>query len=264
MIILNFMSSILLKINKKIKMKLYSFDDYLNYRLENGFYESQLNEGLIQTNSLEVLRKNVLQFFSACKIAPSVKNNSLLKTQEISIPKIDINLLDELEIIGNRHGYIIALIGLVKPTLQVENFKTLKELKEADINPVNFISMDVSFESKFAGEYKLKTDFIFHATPTIYIEKIEKIGLSPRSKPKLSYHPDRIYFSVTLKDARHMVSMFEKMKTGYDDYSILKIKTENLKMKFYNDPNYITDKGKIQGIFTLENIKPSEIVDFNC
>ena len=106
-------------------------------------------------------------------------------------------------------------------------------------------------------------DYLFHATPTIYVNKILKLGLSPKHKNTLFFYPSRIYCMKGNNLSKEQISTLKNVqnqrKKGkhYDDnqYTILTIDTSKLPngIKFYVDPN------APDAVYTHQNIPPNAI-----
>lgn len=184
----------------------------------------------------------------------------------------------EIEIVKRREGREIVLLtldlgdyGNFKKILQVVNligwYPTLirgfeteyKRYSNKLIKTLFLISdfVNIGFEKKYDQKVSVPK-IIYHSCPIERLEKIKKIGLTPKSKSKLAYHPDRIYFSDSKKELYWLTSLlFDK---GEDkehisgNYVILEIDTDKLKnIEFYLDPNFEW------GVYTLSNIPPSAI-----
>jgi len=121
--------------------------------------------------------------------------------------------------------------------------------------PTNYNEIYFQFESWL--DEKIETPkTLYHVCRTIDVDKIKKYGISPKSKHKISYHPDRIYFVIDLEDAISIIKQFkEKEKI---DYSIIKIEFDNEDLKDYKllvrkDPNFNN------GYYTTQNVLPGWI-----
>ncbi len=90
---------------------------------------------------------------------------------------------------------------------------------------------------------------LYHVSPKNFKEKIEKIGLIPKSGSKLSNHPARIY----LTDNLNLAKNFGNSQLN-SDFIICQINTDGLDMKLYSDVNL-----RSNGYYTLSNIPPSNI-----
>jgi hypothetical protein len=90
-----------------------------------------------------------------------------------------------------------------------------------------------------------------------------KSGLIPKSKSKLTYHPDRTYVCLHKLGCKALISnmkmfykslLWKNTKNKIDyRWVIYEIDTKDLDIKLYLDPNYIG------GYYTLDNIPPDKI-----
>lgn len=104
---------------------------------------------------------------------------------------------------------------------------------------------------------------MYHATPTIYIDKILKQGLVPKSKNSFSNYPDRVYFILGDDLTQENLMLFgylQKNRSGetiHDDnqYTILQIEIEKL---LSNTQMYIDPRAK-NAVYTHDNIPPNAI-----
>ena len=118
------------------------------------------------------------------------------------------------------------------------------------------------------GKYK----YIYHLTPSIYVNKIMKQGLVPRSNNEFFNYTPRIYFLLDKKtiNYKYVAEMLynkkiesagdnneeiELLKKYKDNYTLLRCKTSNLvgKVKFYIDNNLPNS------VYVTENISPQYI-----
>jgi hypothetical protein len=108
-------------------------------------------------------------------------------------------------------------------------------------------------------------DYYFHITPDIYVQKIDKIGLSPKTQSKLVYHPGRVYLLkpgiqeyVLDRTAELLYQNIKKeVKHEVRYMQIYKIYTKGIKnFKVHVDPNFLLGEG---AVFTLNNIPPSSL-----
>lgn len=122
-------------------------------------------------------------------------------------------------------------------------------------NQQYFKKIKIRYESKF-DDIIITPDFMYHITNTTYIDKILKIGLVPKSKNKLSNHPDRIYLCEKIENCEKLKNLMfmndDYYMTGINykpknnklkSYTILKVDMRGLdNIKVFKDPNY-EDKG---------------------
>lgn len=112
----------------------------------------------------------------------------------------------------------------------------------------------ILFERNY--DERIKTQFLYHATPIERWVKIKKLGLSVRSQSKKGYHPDRVYFATSLESAETISEMLFDTEKNKDSltgqYVIMKIEVQSLpkEIKFYKDPNFKS------GVYTYSNIPP--------
>lgn len=188
-----------------------------------GLKELSLYEGLITSYPFEIVARELAN--AKFKIFTNDPDR-----KEISVdPNYDRE--DELNRILNRVGWFVA----------TPSKKTWK------------------IEPKFDLELTEIPETIFHATENFpeRIEKILRVGLTPRSGNKRSEHPERIYFGTTAAHSAYFGSRVFPDK----GYVILKINTSRLQdgTRFFRDRNMTGIDGKIAGIYTLSNIPSSAI-----
>lgn len=125
------------------------------------------------------------------------------------------------------------------------------------------------FEPKFSTDitHELVSGKLYHMTNKIYLKKIMKYGLTPRSKNSSYSYPDRIYLMRYIdKQVINQLSNVRKARERNiiqgqnpeekNEYVLLTIDTDRLSdnVRFYADP-------MSRGVFTYNNIPPSAIVD---
>ncbi|MFN7656257.1 MAG: hypothetical protein ACK5OW_00540 [bacterium] len=150
--------------------------------------------------------------------------------------------IDELLSFMNNMGYYPA--GFFSKTNMFT--KTYQELGD-DL-------YSVRFEPKFDTEYIPQDRYMYHITDGKHIEKIMRIGLTPKTKSKALYHPERIYLTKTINDALNIKTIFS-LQNLESDYGliVLKIDLQNLFIHLREDSQF---KG---GVYTTDNIPPNHI-----
>ena len=163
---------------------------------------------------------------------------------------IDVKEFDTvLKHIENFMGYFPSHIVIPKSNFKY-NYKKATEL----IN--KGIVFGVYFDAKYDQEISEKTlpDFLYHITPSIYEDKILKIGIVPKKKDKLSNHPNRIYVAFTQSAAEGLLNNDPFVK-NINDFTLFSINIKELKkvrkIRFFEDPVYVD-----RGLYTYENIPP--------
>ena len=127
----------------------------------------------------------------------------------------------------------------------------VKFVKDFNLNDKNKVY--IQFES-WLDEIVETPPLLYHVCRTIDVEKIKRYGLSPRSKHKISYHPDRIYLVDGLLVAVNILNQLKITEKNKDEksykYSIVKIKPETEKLNIRKDPNFDS------GFYSTQNILP--------
>jgi hypothetical protein len=184
------------------------------------------NEGLIKSVSyekaIEILKRNIPD----CKvITVQFENTHLIKIRfkNLTDAKQFIPLLNTL-------GYFI----------------TNKNLKEK----VDSITIEPYFYEEPLQEVP---KVLYHVTANIYLDKIFKQGLVPKTQSKKDIHPSRIYLTPDLYFAKWFKQNFP-IFSKHKDFTILEIDTTGLNLKLYKDP-----QSQWRGFYTTNNISPSHI-----
>lgn len=109
------------------------------------------------------------------------------------------------------------------------------------------------FEMKFDKLIEVPK-YLYHLAPNDRIPKILKIGLVPKTRIKLSVHPDRIYLAFNEKGLDILEPQFMRIESKL--FTRLQIDTSKLPkdFKLYTDPNF-----RNYGGYTLSNIPASAI-----
>ena len=147
-------------------------------------------------------------------------------------------LKDVLKIIETS-GYFIASMGMDKEGDPKNAFELLKNEQRVSL----FI------EPNYDEEMYIDNEYIYHATPKKYVEKILKYGLAPKTKNKRSFYPSRVYFSTNHKSNTWIKTQLES-DTG-EEFVTLKVKNFP-GLRLYNDL-------RSGGVFTYQNIAPKYI-----
>lgn len=214
-------------------------------------YSLNLKEGLIKTvplgQSVNILKKKYPEW----KFDYDENNNFFI----ITIYNLQQYPFDDVKTMLNNLGWFISIMNIEIDKEKITYKYDEKILKNAFDNP-NTKSIKLKCEAKFDFKVNKIPDTLYHLAPLSNWEKIKKIGLVPKSRSKVSEHPERVYLTDTPKDAEQLGNKFYQL-TGNDKWVLLKIDTHKVPggyLKLYQDPNY---KGK--GYYTLNNIIPFAI-----
>jgi 2'-5' RNA ligase len=180
-----------------------------------------------------------------------------IKTNTLLINNTPNKLITEESIITNTFMENCSHTSMLNEILMksygyylVEN---QEEISNFNFEPRKNINIEVNNGDKY-----------YHVTPTVnYINKIEKIGLVPKSQFKGSYHPKVVFL---LKDKNQINNMMQELflknyrfnSSNYNfdkkyEYSVLEIDLDGLNIKTYKDEN------KPNAIYTIDNIPPKNI-----
>jgi len=121
----------------------------------------------------------------------------------------------------------------------------------------------VLFEPHYNSSQEIEPVY-YHITPELYVDKIDKIGLTPKTHNKIAFHPGRIYLLRTV-DVGDVVSiaqlLYNKAKTDVRIRSrtmqVYRVQTKGLNnFKVYEDPNFNIGNG---AVYTYSNIPPTHL-----
>jgi hypothetical protein len=178
----------------------------------------------------------------------SLKWKKSRKVQLVIINKLDDKEWEKfIKLINNLGWYITSYLGMPDKIKWIP-FIDVSHLKNE--NPFA-IELEAKFDNELnVGDYPIT----YHITQSKNNEKISRIGLVPKSKSKISYHPDRIYMSGKINNIIALADIFDEI----GPYTIYKIDLKSAKkndsaIRIFNDPN-------MNGAFyTLSNIPPQLI-----
>lgn len=217
-------------------------------------FQLQLKEGLIVTHNIINYKTSLI---------------SLLDQYNI---EYDINIKDKLEFfitiynpnkytcgtivsICNNLGYFPSYIYVTLKNNMINNFK-FDKFKYSD----NIKEFKIKFEAKYDDKlYKndiICPDILYHLTYQKYKQSILQKGLYPKSKNRLSVHPERIYLFKNLNDFNNLVDklkMSDVINNISEYYMLLEIDSSDDKFILHTDPNYRL------GYFTYDNININNI-----
>ena len=222
----------LLKYNEYLKdINKLSIDDDLTIYKEHK--EEKIVEGLIKTQPVEKSINILSRRF------PELKVQNGRDYGEIYLEG-DFDNIDKYIPLINNLGYFISLL-----TINGEDW--IKEY-ESITKP-----LAIYIEPKYDLIIENIPKVLFHTSPIKYTKNILKVGLIPRSKNKLSNHPERIYLTDKIDICKNFGDYI--IDNGIDkDYSVFVIDTNNLNLTLYRDINM-----KAHGYYTLQNISPKNI-----
>jgi hypothetical protein len=229
----------------------------LNILLETYEKEYKLNfqEGLIKSTfigeTINILKKQFPNWIFQYEKGDKAFTIEILKIKD----GINLQYFEKLLPLLNNLGYFISYIEIYgDDNTEIKDKYDEKIIKNAFNNPV-IHSIYLECEAKFDQKVNKVPEFLYHISPLKNWEKIQKIGLIPKSKSKKAYHPERIYLGKDEKNIIRLAPKFSKV-TGLNEWVLLKINTSYIPGDYlilYYDPNFK------YGYYTLNNIPPQSI-----
>ena len=228
-------------------------------------YQQYLKEGLIKTSDIDTTINRSPIFLNPLKIFYSIKKNSN-NTIILSIDHLN-KIQDISGVFDCIESYFTNINGWFPSSMVITNLSNMANTLIYNRGYLSdkisyFKSIDITFESKF----DIKKDIpkkLYHLTIKHFQNQIQKSGLFPKNKSKLTMHPDRIYLCQNVNDC---ISLIPQMKMFYksqkwnntknnvdDKWVIYEIGTTNLDVEVFMDPNYKN------GLYVLGNIPPNNI-----
>jgi len=215
---------------------------------------SLLKEGLIRTHDINRYERVLTDYIDNLNIKYSINIVDKLKFYVV----LYTNNLDVIECVNHQSftlGYFPSEYRITLNSGMVNKFKSLENYK---LNNVSLV--EISYEAKYEdGLYTndiICPDKLYHLTNSNNWNSIQKFGLYPKSKNRISIHPDRIYLfddidnaDILLKNLK-LSDIINGKKCKYD---LLEIDLKNHKLILHTDPNYRL------GYFTYDNISPKLI-----
>lgn len=214
------------------------------YEAHKDEYELNLTEGLTKTTNmgktLNLLKKSFNKGYHYIK-----KDNNTFVVDFIHVTKNDLERF--LQMVNNL-GWFPSHMSVVNKNRTDVDFQG-----KWDKNKFSEGETYVTFEAKYDEQVVENIPkILYHASPSKNADKILKIGLSPRSRSKKSFHPERVYFTFSLEKIKELIPLLNKIE-GEKKFTIFKINTEEVPgnyFRLYTDPNF---KG---GFYTVNNIPP--------
>jgi hypothetical protein len=152
-------------------------------------------------------------------------------------------MVDRVNTLMNNYGYFPSTW-----------FKLGDKYRFNDLNHIDYDNLwMIRYEPKFDLEYRPKQRYLYHVTDMKYLNKIEDKGLSPRSKNKITKHPDRIYLAKNKRYANEISEMMGDF-IPEEDQIMLKIDMKGLPIFLMQDGQYPG------GVYTTHNIPPKHIM----
>lgn len=217
-------------------------------------YELNLKEGLIKTTpigeTIYILKKQFPNWIFQYEKGDKDFTIEILKLKN----GIQSEYFEELLPLLNNLGWFISYVEIYGDDIEVKDKYNEKTVKNAFQNK-KIYSIYLECEAKFDQKVNKIPEFLYHVAPLRSWEKIQKIGLVPKSRSKKAYHPERVYLGKDEKNTSNLASKFYQSE-GTKEWVLLKIDTNMVPgdyLRLYYDPNFK------YGYYTLNNIPPQAI-----
>lgn len=219
-------------------------------------FVQKLKEGLILTHDINSTLSIIFKYLDSINIKYILNSKSKL-TFDITILNNQKEIFEWLISISNNMGYFPSQFKIELSNGMANIIK--------DYNKINFNLPIKSIKIIFEGKYEdglytndiICPDILYHLTPSQNINSINNKGLYPKSKNRLSVHPDRIYL---FPDKHNYIDLLNNLKISdkfngisNTECSLIEIDTKFDKIVLHTDPNYNL------GFFTYDHISPKNI-----
>lgn len=221
----------------------------------NEFFD-KIREGLIVTHDVEKSTKlisfNLSNYGIKHRIWLISKLEFIIKLELSDITDIDliISLMDNY---SKLYGYYTCNFRLEDNIGNYRNYKWSEFNQNLNLDNIKFIiiKFEAKYEDNAYSNNIICPDKLYHLTRMQFLPKIKKIGLYPKSKMRISDHPERIY---VFTDLNKWLSLLKILKVNDNcEYALLEIDCIVNKIMLHKDTNYG------DGYFTYNNIIPSNI-----
>jgi hypothetical protein len=227
-------------------------------------FTGEIYEGLIKTTNINKATEIITKQFGNLPGADIVNSNTEIKVgfepqyidyktaKYINHQSYDSNIGKLIQLTNNLGYYPSVFVYEKHNKTKLEKYSNSKLKQIMDEVEPDFLVF--VFEKKY-DEVTYVPKLIYHITDGKYLDKIKSIGLTPKTKSKLAYHPERIYVALNKEDTLNLwkrMKMFIPKEKGI----LLTIDTGKLDNTFYNDPNF-----QNKGVYTYNNIVPQSIIN---
>jgi hypothetical protein len=208
-----------------------------------------LTEGLITSypvsNILSMLNRKYKDSITHIQSDPFIQNLKDIKTSGISL-------------YINKKNFNEELLNKIKKDIDVYGYFV------AFVQKYNIFEIGIFIEPKFPyilDKKYLKKRKLYHITNIKNLNKIKKIGLTPKESQTSFNHPEnRIYLMASFNKEfinNFKITLSKNKNWQIQDIITLEINPDNLEL--YIDPNFDNDILKDVAVFTFQNIHPSKI-----
>lgn len=218
----------------------------VNYSSPLALYmRNELKEGLIHTYPVD-------------KTVDYIRNYFKLDVNQIKkVPSENgvYYIIVEIPTISDNLEQVIKAMNLCGYYLSYPKFDSVPKNKWVTLQ------FEPKFQEDDTEKIKANTDKLIHLTPSYNLDKIKKIGFTPKTKNGLFDFPDRVYFLTDGTDVNSLINIAKNLKDYKSNsdfiksFSVIFVDVDLIpdKIKLYLDPNYIF------GVYTYDNIPADTI-----
>lgn len=222
----------------------------------------------IKKETKQLLDEGLIRTFHPQNVKKIISKKYGLNSDSIFTDYKDTTCLIGIEL---PHDFDKNIIGNIKHDMNVMGYYYINKQIDYELYDNQILLVfEPKFTKNISDQIRNNYRYVYHAAPSIYVDKIKKTGLVPKSKNHYFNYPDRIYLmlgdylnaqqKLILKNVKSLrnnnITITGKNNNTYD-YSVIKIDISKLpdNIDFFLDPN------APQAIFTTNNIPPSAIVE---
>jgi hypothetical protein len=205
-------------------------------------------EGLIHSVSIDRFEDLVNRWsISADKFKVLNKNSKIQLVFDDNITEYE---LESLIRYVNMLGWYVSAYLIGEAGLRWKKFSVADFTKDTVDKKLYSLQLEAKYDLELNGR---NFDFLYHSTPSVNDDKINSIGLVPKSRNKIAYHPDRVYFTRTETELDDITERFHSLYPTVKEYSYYQVDIKGAihddgTIRLFNDPN------TANGIYTLSNI----------
>lgn len=225
------------KWNKKLGLiENLSYGNPISIALHNN---GPLQEGLIRTYPIEKSREYLIKLYDFDENQVEIFNDNGVDKLRFIIPN-NTNIITKVKKAMDLCGYFSS-VEKEYPYIDKWVYLNFEPKNQDDVN-----------------DYVREMKVIYHVTQEKNVDKITKIGLTPRFKNPLFSYPERIYLFVEETPPDEIYGLTKQLKNVKNDEAkhyllILDVTKIPNNVNFYLDPNYG------YGLYTKDNIPPTAI-----
>ena len=226
-------------------------------------YLEFISESRYRTHGIETIKRNIVNRLYAAGALFDIDVNYIDDYFKITFYKLRDTTLEWLIQRCETLGYFPSVFRIDSRNIisakNIDDF--VSQIKKYKI-PVIYTEICIRFETWLDNAIEDIPEILYHIFRYLDVDKIKRYGICPKSKNKISFHPDRIYLIVDLNNVSMILNSFKDIDVSKNidiKYTIAKIDTtkipEDHKFLLRYDPNY---EG---GYYTNQNISPMWITE---